>query len=89
MTAADVSAVFGTDYSSPSAPTMAEPVNFVAGDNAVTVTYSISKDTLIEDTETFTLTLALTGTTQTDMFAAIISPTVSTVYINDCTGIII
>ena len=65
----------------------AETVTFDAGDTSVTVTYTISKDTAMEGYETFTLDLALTGTTNTNMFATLMSPSSATVYITDCTGV--
>ena len=81
----DDTAIYGTDYSSPS-DTAVEPVTFAIGETSATVTYTIIADTDIEDMETFTLNLALSGTTDTDMFATIISPVSTTVCIMDCTG---
>ena len=63
-------------------------ITFAPGDTSQTVTYGISPDTLTEDTETFSLTLALSGATATDMFATVISPSSATVYIYDCTGML-
>ncbi len=85
LTAVDDTTVLGTDYSSGSNTDM-ETATFNSGDVTTTVTYMISKDTTIEDLETFTLTLALSGATDTAMFATVISPTATTVYILDCTG---
>ncbi len=84
MTLRGGSAILGVDYSSPS-NVVGVPVNFAVGDTVVTVSYAISTDTLIEDTETFTLDLTLAGTTS-DSFATILSPSFTTVYIIDCTG---
>ena len=84
MTALDVTAVYDTDYSSPNME--AETVTFNPGDTSATVTYTISTDTIIEATETFTLTLTLSGMTDTDMFAATTEPDNAIVSITDCTG---
>ncbi len=83
LTRNDVSAVYNTDYTSPS-NSDTETLTFGAGDTSRTVTYGISSDTEFEDIESFTLTLSLSAATAT--FAAVVSPSMSTIYIMDCTG---
>lgn len=76
--------MYNTDYSSTNDET--EEVNFAKDDTTVTIRYTITKDTDIEDIETFTLTLSLTGATDTGGCAKIEPPGPSTVYILDRTG---
>ena len=84
MNAADGStspALYTTDYSSTSG--MVADVDFAIGATTATVTYTAVSDEVIEDCETFTLTLALDGTTD----YAIVDPVgPSTVYLLDRTG---
>ena len=84
LTATDGTAIYGTDYSSPS--NRGASVTFGPGVTTVSVTYRVLLDSVPEDMESFTLALALTGTTDTDMFATITEPSSSTVYLTDCTG---
>ena len=63
-------------------------VNFNEGDLAVTITYTITADALLEDIESFTLTLSLRGATATGstagVYAGISLPSTATVFIIDC-----
>ncbi|XP_072041704.1 FRAS1-related extracellular matrix protein 2-like [Amphiura filiformis] len=92
LTSRDGTATFsdtaGTDDFTSTNMMEAETVTFAAGVKTATVTYSINRDTVIEDFETFTLLLELAGTTYTDYAAAVGSPSTSTVYIVDCTATI-
>ena len=74
----------GNDYSSPNAQT--ETVTFNPYETSATVTYTLLTDTEVEAQETFDLTLALSGATAANNFATVISPSTTTVKINDCTG---
>ncbi|XP_072017220.1 uncharacterized protein [Amphiura filiformis] len=86
LTANDGTAGYGVDYTSLSND-VEEPVEFDPGETTTTVTYTINKDVFAEGIETFTLDLTLTGATLSDMSATVISPSSSTVYIEDCTAI--
>lgn len=78
-------ATFKDDYTSPNAME-AEDVDVAIGATTATITYTFEKDTVIEDCETFTLTLSLRGGTMTNGYAIVdpVGPTI--VYIYDTTG---
>ena len=76
--------MYGTDYYSPS-DTNSEIVAFATGETTATSIYTLSMDAIIEDMETFTLSLTLSGTTDENQLAMVTSPNVVTVTIVDCT----
>ena len=84
LTAANGVAESTGDYEMPSATAVS--VTFAAGDTSKASTLiNIKEDDDVEDTEDFTITLALATADNTDDEGAIISPGTATVFIYDRT----